>query len=136
MRRHRKKRSLHLDIAPINLIDLLLVLLVFFVTTTSFLQLKVIDISLPKSDTKKIVYKKKHSYVINIDKECQTFFDKKALNKKELKVALMEVLKEKEYIVQIGADKESKHSCFIDVLDTLKSVGIQNIGILTKKESN
>jgi len=132
MRRRRKKHSLHLDIAPINLIDLLLVLLVFFVTTTSFLQLKVMDISLPKADNTKTAYKKNHTYVVNIDKECKIFFNKEAVNLEELKTRFIDVLDDKDYLVQIGADKDSKHSCFIDVLDTAKNVGVENLGILTK----
>lgn len=132
MRRKRRKESLHLDIAPINLIDLLLVLLVFFVTTTSFLQLKVMDISLPQASNQKTAYKKNHTYVVNIDEECKIFFDKEEISLKELNTKFEDILKDKKYLVQIGADKDSKHSCFIDVLDTAKNVGIENIGILTK----
>jgi len=132
MRRKRRKHSLHLDIAPINLIDLLLVLLVFFVTTTSFLQLKVMDISLPKADNQKTAYKKNHTYIVNLDKECKIFFNKDEIDLKELRGRFEDVLKDKKYLVQIGADKDSKHSCFIDVLDVAKAVGIENLGILTK----
>lgn len=136
MRRRRKKHSLHLDIAPINLIDLLLVLLIFFVTTTSFLQLKVMDISLPKASNQKIAYKKDHTYIVNIDKECKVFFNKDEIDLKELKTRFEDVLEDKKYLVQIGADQDSKHSCFIDVLDVAKAVGVENIGILTKLKSN
>lgn len=132
MRRRRKKHSLHLDIAPINLIDLLLVLLIFFVTTTSFLQLKVMDISLPKASNQKTAYEKNHTYVVNIDKECNIFFNKDSVDLKELKLMFIDVLEDKKYLVQIGADKDSRHSCFIDVLDVAKTVGLENIGILTK----
>jgi len=132
MRRCRKKHSLHLDIAPINLIDLLLVLLVFFVTTTSFLQLKVIDISLPKADNTKTAYKKNHTYVVSVDVEGKIYFNKELVNLQELKIKFKELLKDKRYLVQIGADKDSKHSSFIDVLDVAKAVGVENIGILTK----
>lgn len=135
MRRRRKKHSLHLDIAPINLIDLLLVLLIFFVTTTSFLQLKVIDISLPNATNQKVIYKKDHTYVVSIDKECKIFFDKSEVSLVELKSRFKDVLEDKKHLVQIGADKDSKHSCFIDVLDTAKAVGIENLGILTKLKS-
>ena len=132
MRRRRKKYSLHLDIAPINLIDLLLVLLIFFVTTTSFLQLKVMNISLPTASNQKTVYKKDHTYVVNIDKKCKVFFNKDLVTLEELKGRFEELLKKKEYLVQIGADKDSKHSCFIDVLDVAKTVGVENIGVLTE----
>ncbi len=132
MRRRRRKSSLHLDIAPINLIDLLLVLLVFFVTTTSFLQLKVINISLPKAENTKTAYKKNHTYIVNINKEGKIFFNKEAVDLKELKMRFEDLLEDKSYLVQIGADRDSKHSSFVDVLDVAKSVGVTNLGILTK----
>ncbi len=132
MRRRRKKHSLHLDIAPINLIDLLLVLLIFFITTTSFLQLKVIDISLPTASNTNVVYEKNHTYIVNIDKECKIYFDKELVSIDELGKRFETVLKDKKYLVQIGADKDSKHSCFVDVLDSAKAVGIVNVGIVTK----
>ena len=132
MRRTRRKSSLHLDIAPINLIDLLLVLLVFFVTTTSFLQLKVMNVALPKAESTKTVYKKNHTYVVSINKEGEIFFNKEVVNLKELKQRFEDVLNDKAYLVQIGADKDSKHSAFITVLDVAKSVGINNLGIMTK----
>lgn len=132
MRRKRRKHTLHLDIAPINLIDLLLVLLIFFVTTTSFLQLKVMDISLPKASNQKTAYKKNYTFVVNIDNQCKMFFNKDEVDLKELKIRFEDLLKEEKYLVQIGADRDTKHSCFIDVLDTAKSVGVENIGILTK----
>ncbi len=132
MRRRRRKSSLHLDIAPINLIDLLLVLLVFFVTTTSFLQLKVMNISLPKAENTKTAYKKNHTYVVNINKKGEIFFNKDAVSLQELRVRFEDLLEDKNYLVQIGADRDSKHSSFVDVLDVAKSVGVENLGILTK----
>jgi len=134
MRRKRRKHSLHLDIAPINLIDLLLVLLVFFVTTTSFLQLKVMDISLPQASNNKTVYKKNHTFVVNIDKEGTMYFNKELVDLSALKLKFKEMLEDKKYLLQIGADKDSKHSSFVNVLDVAKEVGVENIGILTKLE--
>jgi biopolymer transport protein ExbD len=90
------------------------------------------DISLPKADNQKTAYKKNHTYIVNLDKECTIFFNKDEIDLKELKSRFEDVLKDKKYLVQIGADKDSKHSCFIDVLDVAKTVGIENLGILTK----
>lgn len=135
MRRHKKRVNLHLDIAPINLIDLLLVLLIFFVTTTSFLQLKTIELSLPKSESTKSTYKKNQTVVINIDKQCQIFVDKKLTDEQNLTQKLQSLKSEKpQRIFQVGADKESAHRCFVTVLDALMQAEISNISILTKEK--
>ena len=134
MRRNRKKQQFHIDIAPVNLIDLLLVLLIFFITTTTFLQLKVIELNLPLADSSEVKYKKNLTYVVSIKKDCSLFFDKESLSQESLSGKIVKLYEEnRESIFQIGADQETPHRCFVDVLDTFKSSGIQNISILTKQ---
>jgi len=133
MRRSRKRKELSLDIAPVNLIDLLLVMLIFFVTTTSFLQLKVIELDIPIANETKTNYKKDLTHVISIDRDCKLFFDKQAISLKELSITIGNTYKQnKESIFQVGADLNSKHQCFVDVLDVLKENNIENLSILTK----
>ena len=134
MRRSRKKRELSLDIAPVNLIDLLLVMLIFFVTTTSFLQLKVIELDIPVADETKTQYKKKLTHVISIDKECHFYFDKGLMSLRALSINIGDTFSaEKNSIFQVAADMESKHQCFVDVIDVLKANNIKNLSILTQE---
>jgi len=134
MRRNRKKQQFHLDIAPVNLIDLLLVLLIFFITTTTFLQLKVIELNLPVSSTSEVKYKKDLTYVLSLKEDCSVYFDKESVTLKTLDEKIVEKYTEnKESIFQIGADEETPHKCFVEILDVFKANNIQNIAILTKK---
>ena len=133
MRRSRKKRELSLDIAPVNLIDLLLVMLIFFVTTTSFLQLKVIELDIPIADESKTQYKKNLTHVISIDKECKYYFDKGLMSLRALSINIKDTVSaNKNSIFQVAADSDSKHQCFVEVLDVLKANKIKNLGILTE----
>ncbi len=133
MRRKRRAIDFHLDIAPVNLIDLLLVLLIFFVTTTSFLQLQVIDLTLPKTDASKKIQPKADKHSINIDLTCNTYLDKKMLSLDELKTELISIKKmgKKSYF-RVGADASSPHECFVKVLNVLQKADITDIQILTK----
>ena len=134
MRRNRKKQSLHLDIAPVNLIDLLLILLIFFITTTSFLQLKVIELNLPSAKNNETKYEKNITYVVSIKENCEIYFEKEKTDSTLLGSKLKEKYNSnKNSIFQIAADKETPHRCFIDVLDIFKQNSIENISILTKK---
>lgn len=134
MRRSRKKHSLHLDIAPVNLIDLLLVLLIFFITTTSFLQLKVLELNIPSAKNNITSYKKNITYVISIKESCDMYFDKEKRDTVELGKSLQEkYIENKDSLFQIAADSETPHRCFVDVLDIFKEYNIENISILTKK---
>lgn len=134
MRRNRKKQQFHLDIAPVNLIDLLLVLLIFFITTTTFLQLKVIELNLPQSKSTQVKYKKNLTFVVSIKEDCSMFFDKESVSVEVLGESILEKHKaDKESIFQIAADAETPHRCFVNVLDVFKSNNIENIAILTKQ---
>ena len=134
MRRNRKKQSFHLDIAPVNLIDLLLILLIFFITTTSFLQLKVIELNLPSAKNNETKYEKNITYVVSIKENCEIYFEKEKTDSTLLGSKLKEKYStNKNSIFQIAADKETPHRCFIDVLDIFKENNIENISILTKK---
>jgi len=133
MRRNRRKASFHLDIAPVNLIDLLLVLLVFFVTTTTFLQLKVIELNVPSAQNNETQYKKDLTYIVNIKEDCELFFDTKKVDVKDLGRSIKERFTEdKKAIFQVAAHKDSPHHCFVEVLDVFKENKIENISILTK----
>ena len=134
MRRNRKKQSFHLDIAPVNLIDLLLVLLIFFITTTSFLQLKVIELNLPLAKNTNTSYEKDITFVVSIKKSCETYFDKEVMDLTKLSSIIKDkYVANKKSNFQIAADRETPHRCFIDVLDVFKDNEIENISILTKQ---
>jgi len=134
MRRNRKKASFHLDIAPVNLIDLLLILLIFFITTTTFLQLKVLELNIPSATNNETKYKKNLTYVVSIKESCEIYFDKERYDAQGLGKILQEkYTQNRESIFQIAADEETPHRCFIDVLDIFKEYKIENISILTKK---
>jgi len=133
MRRNSKRPSVNLDIAPVNLIDLLLILLIFFITTTSFLQLKMIDLNIPIANSQQVNYKKNATHVINITKECTFYIDKKNVTKEQLSQNLQQIYKQnKDSLFQVGADQETPHRCFVDALDIFSTQGIENISILTK----
>ena len=133
MRRNSKRPPVNLDIAPVNLIDLLLILLIFFITTTTFLQLKVIELNIPISKSQKTKYDKNNTHVVNITKDCKYFIDKKSVSLDELSKKINSLHTEnKDSIFQIGADEESSHKCFVNVLDIFSTSGIENLSILTK----
>lgn len=134
-RRRRKEVDFRLEIAPVNLIDLLLVILIFFITTTTFLQLRIIELGLPKSGADALQKVDKKTHVVNIDRNCTLFLDAKAVDSAALKMKVGTIKDtEKDALFHIGADAESPHRCFVEVIDRLKAAGVEDIGILTSPE--
>ena len=131
-RRRRSAVDFRLEIAPVNLIDLLLVMLIFFVTTTTFLQLRLIELGLPKSDAQALKKADDSTHVINIDKACVFYLDTKKIGGEELATELTAIRTEdKKAVFQIGADEESPHRCFVEAIGIMQKAGIEGIGILT-----
>lgn len=132
-RRRRSAVDFRLEIAPVNLIDLLLVMLIFFVTTTTFLQLRIIELGLPESDADALQKADKSMHIINIDQDCAYFLDTEKVQITALQARLSEIKKaDKKARFQIGADEESPHRCFVEAIETMQKAGIEDIGILTK----
>lgn len=133
MRRNSKRPPLHLDIAPVNLIDLLLVLLIFFITTTTFLQLKVIELNIPHAKSSQPIASTQKSVTINIKENCDFYIDSAKVEKDRLSTTIKELYQEDpKRAFQIGADENSAHKCFVTILDILQKNKIENISILTK----
>lgn len=132
-RRRRKAIDFRLEVAPVNLIDLLLVMLIFFVTTTTFLQLRMIELSLPPSSSKVLQPGDERMHVLNIDQECGLSLDARPIDKEELGSALRTLRKQSPKAqFHLGAEEESPHRCFVKVLELLQEEQVKDIAILTR----
>lgn len=132
-RRKRSAIDFRLEIAPVNLIDLLLVMLIFFVTTTTFLQLRMIELGLPESDAPSLQKSNATHHVVNIDEACMLFLDAVSVETSQLGTKLSQLkVREKTARFEIAADAESPHRCFVDTLSIIQKAGITDIGILTE----
>ena len=135
MRRRPRETEFHIEIAPVNLIDLLLVLLVFFIVTTTFLKLEMIRVALPDSRSAVKVVKKEEVTVINVDREGTLYVAGKRMEYEEAleKVKAVKAGDPKR-IFQVGADEESRHRDFVRALDLLREAGIEDFAILTEEK--
>lgn len=125
MGRYRKKRNImSLDLTP--LIDVVFLLLIFFMVSTTFNKYGKIDIDVPVSkvsekteDTKvEIVIDKNENYFIL--KDGKTF----SINIDDLGEHLKDVKE-----VSITGDKNLKYQTVMDLITKVKQQGIENLGI-------
>lgn len=130
--RSRRRPGFHIEVAPVNLIDLVLILLVFFITTTTFLTMKFIDMKLPEAKTAGSHDKTLENVVINIDNSGTLFIDKRQTDFEQLRGEIVSRANSNVRFC-IGADMESKHADFVRVLDLLRANGIRDIAILARK---
>ena len=120
-----------MDIAPVNLIDLVLILLIFFITTTTFLNIKLIELALPSAEGSTMESDRK-PLVISIDQEGTLFVDKAELCFDALPELLKRQHRENPKLeVVIAADAQSRHESFVKAVSAVKNEDIGRIGIIT-----
>jgi len=124
----RRERFDKMNVVPF--IDIVLVLLVIVLATSTFIQNKTIKVDLPSSSSSK--EKPKKSINISVDSKGKYFYNKTPLSFEEIKIKIDELNPTKD-IISLNMDKSSMFKYFIDLMDILKQKGFKNISIVTKK---
>lgn len=119
----------HLDIAP--LIDVVFLLLIFFMLTSSFIFQPGIKVNLPKAVTSEAVHEK--SLVILITRKDLVYLNERAITTKELNSRLRIAGKEKKPLL-IKADRSASMGKIVEIWDMCRDAGISQINIATTQE--
>ena len=124
----RRERFDKMNVVPF--IDIVLVLLVIILATSTFVKNQTIKVDLPTASSKKA--KDKKAIHIAINKEGKYFYDKESLSLENIKTKLLK-LDPKKDIISLHMDKASAFEYFVSVIDILKAKGFENISIVTQK---
>jgi len=124
----RRERFDKMNVVPF--IDIVLVLLVIILATSTFVKNKTINVDLPTASSKKSEEKK--NIQIAVDKEGTYSYEKEILTLDLIKEKLMK-LDPKKDLISLRMDKSSEFQYFVDIIDILKTKGFENISIITKQ---
>ncbi len=124
--RKAKARPIELNMAP--LIDMVFILLIFFLVTTSFVKETGVDVNRPVAAT--AVKKEKSDILVGITKDDRIFMDKREIDIRAVRANVERALAENpEASVVIVADRESRTGIAIKVMDGCRIAGAKNISI-------
>lgn len=124
--RREAKKTLELNIAP--LIDMVFILLIFFLVTTSFVKETGVDISRPTAST--AVAKTKSTILIGITRDNTIHLDRREIDVRAVRSGVERATAENpEASVVIVADKESRTGIVISVMDACKLAGAENVAL-------
>ncbi len=115
-----------LDIAP--LIDVIFLLLIFFMLTSSFIFQPGIKINLPNALTSEVI--QRENLVIVVTDDNSLYLDEKLIERDELSSRLEIAAKEAKPIL-IKADRKASLGKVVEVWDLCRSEGIQKLNIAT-----
>ena len=124
----KRERFDKMNVVPF--IDIVLVLLVIILATSTFVKNQTIVVDLPSASAKKSEEKK--SIHIAIDKDGKYFYDKEELTLVLIKEKLLK-LDPKKDLISLHMDKASAFEHFVSVIDILKTKNFENISIITKQ---
>ncbi len=119
----------HLDIAP--LIDVIFLLLVFFMLTSSFIFQPGIKINLPKALTSEVI--QRENLIIVITEDNSIYIDERLIDTDELSSRLRIAARESKPIL-IKADRKASLGRVVEIWDLCRVEGVQKINIATTQK--
>ncbi|OQK17682.1 hypothetical protein AU255_07400 [Methyloprofundus sedimenti] len=131
----RNKKSKAPDISMTPMIDVVFLLLIFFMVTTTFSRESIIKVMLPEADGQQ-AEKQNQALMLTIDKLGQYFIDDKALSDNSLDTLARELTaskNNKNIPLIISADAGAPVQSAISVLDIASTAGFSSITFATQK---
>ncbi len=128
-KRHYQTTTGKLEIAP--MIDVVFLLMVYFMLTSSFIMQPGIKIELPEAKTTQLMEKKE--FVVSLTKDGSIFYQEKSVSLAELQKILEEEAKKfPENILIIRGDYKTLHGKVVEVMDIAKLCGVKELAIATQ----
>jgi biopolymer transport protein ExbD len=128
----REETSLGISIAP--LIDIVFLLLIFFMVTSHFEVISGIDISLPDIAQRGPDHSKNDTVVVALDKKGNCYLETKQVTFKDLYLTLEERVQQKHINLVLQADRDVTHGQVVRVMDLAKKAGVSSIVIAAQWE--
>jgi len=130
-----KKKETDVEIPSASLADIVFLLLIFFLVTTSIDTEKGLDLVLPPPDDTEIEIAKKNIANLFVNAEGLAMLDNEITEIRDISRIIKDKLYENPLlIVSLKTHKESAYDAYIRVLDELKDAGATRISIADPDE--
>jgi biopolymer transport protein ExbD len=119
-----------IDLTP--MLDVVFIMLIFFIVTSTFVKESGVDVSRPNADT--AVVTDSNSIQIGITSSNQIFMDKRQIDKRAVRANVERGLAENPgAAVIIVADADSKTETLIEVMDQSRLAGAESVSVAADK---
>jgi biopolymer transport protein ExbD len=134
--RSQKKQPLMMDVTP--LVDVVFLLLIFFMVTTTFSVQKGIKLDLPKAQTAEKysldLQEKDIRVVVNANN--QYYIDGRLISDEQLPAALQSAShNKKDMLVHVQADTNSSHGSIVYLMDTARRMNLIRFSMVTSDKN-
>jgi biopolymer transport protein ExbD len=123
------------SIIIVSLVDILTILLIFFVVSTTFKRDQPeVQINLPESKTAKNVPAELEHAIVTVDQNDEIKLDNKTVSADELENAVRNLPDTRRSSLALQADKKASFGMIVKVMDALKLAGVKNLPAFTREE--
>ncbi|MBW2037997.1 MAG: biopolymer transporter ExbD [Deltaproteobacteria bacterium] len=128
--RQPRKDDARIEITP--LVDVVFLLLIFFMLASTFIVTPGIKVNLPKAEAEKVTREKKEVRVV-ITKDNRVFLERRLVTLQELEQRLKGVAqKNPQTLIIIQADAKALHGKVVEVMGAAKTSGLNRLAIATQ----
>ena len=122
------------DINVTPLVDVMLVLLVIFMITAPMMH-RGIEVALPKANAENLPMRVEDPLVVSINRDSVVYVGNTPIHPSQLVERLTPLIQaRRDKSVFLKGDRDVPYGTVIEVLDTLRRGGIENIGMITEGE--
>ena len=125
-RRGGTENESEVDMTP--MLDVVFIMLIFFIVTASFVKEAGIDVNRPDAQTAE--KKEQGNILVAISSSGQIWIDKRQVDPRALRANIERLKAENpQGAVVIQADKESKNGLLVKVMDAARAAGVENVSL-------
>ena len=129
----RKRRAPSIII--VSLVDILTILLIFFVVSTTFKKDQPeVQINLPESQTATNAPAETEHAIVSVDANNDVLLDGQSIQVDQLQRAVNDLPADRKSTLALQADKKASFGTIIKVMDALKLAGVKNLPAFTHGE--
>ena len=134
MRKRRAKAEEESEVNMTPMLDVVFIMLIFFIVTASFVKESGIDVNRPDAATAE--KKERGNILVAISETGQIWIDKRQVDPRALRANIERLHAENpQGAVIIQADEESKNKLLVQVMDAARLAGVDNVS-LAAEETN
>jgi biopolymer transport protein ExbD len=123
------------SIIIVSLVDILTILLIFFVVSTTFKKDQPeVQINLPESKIATKAPAEMEHALITVDQNDEIKLDGRTVSPDELETAVRDLPPTRKSSLALQADKKASYGTIIKVMDSLKLAGVKNLPAFTREE--
>ena len=128
MRKRRNKGEEESEVNMTPMLDVVFIMLIFFIVTASFVKESGIDVNRPDAATSE--KKERGNILVAISETGQIWIDKRQVDPRALRANIERLHAENpQGAVIIQADEESKNKLLVQVMDAARLAGVDNVSL-------